>query len=82
MCDHGWDNADAGVVCKQLGFGSSGTAYKSARYGQGTGPIWLSNVSCIGIESNLADCGYFHITNKKCTHSNDAGVYCWNSHRR
>ena len=69
VCDYGWDNADAGVVCRQLGFGSSRIAYKSAHYGQGTGPIWLSNVSCIGIESNLADCVYFGNTNERCTHS-------------
>ena len=80
VCDHGWDNADARVVCKQLGFGSSGRAYRSAYYGQGTGPIWLSNVSCIGIESNIADCGQFGVTN--CTHSADSGVYCDNSYRR
>ena len=76
MCDHGWDNADAGVVCRQLGFGSSGSTYKSAYYGQGAEPIWLSNVSCTGIESSLAECGYFGTNVGDCTHSNDAGVIC------
>ena len=82
VCDHGWDNADARVVCRQLGFGSSGSAYKSAYYGHGAGPIWLSNVSCIGIESNLAECHHFDVKVGNCTHSNDAGVYCSNSYRR
>ena len=82
VCDHGWDNADARVVCRQLGFESSRGAYKSAYYGQGTGPIWLSNVSCIGTESNLADCEHFYITVGNCTHYDDAGVYCSNSYRR
>ena len=81
VCDHGWDNADARVVCRQLGFGSSGSAYKSAYYGRGAGPIWLSNISCIGIESNLAECHYFDVIGD-CTHSNDAGVSCSNSYRR
>ena len=81
VCDHGWDNADARVVCKQLGFGSSGTAYKSAYYGHGIGAIWLSNISCVGIESNLADCDQFGMTVVNCTHDDDAGVYCTNSYR-
>ena len=82
VCDHGWDNADARVVCRQLGFQSSGTAYKSAYYGQGTGPIWLSNVSCIGTESKLTDCDHFGMTVRNCSHSEDAGVYCSSSYRR
>ena len=81
VCDRGWDNADARVVCRQLGFESSKRAYKSAYYGQGTGPIWLSNVSCIGNESNLRDCVHFGMTVRGCSHSNDAGVYCSNYRR-
>ena len=81
VCDYGWDNADAGVVCRQLGFGSSGRALKSATYGQGSGPILLSNVSCIGVESSLADCDHFGVIVGDCTHSNDAGVSCRNSYR-
>ena len=81
VCDHGWNDADARVVCKQLGFGSSGTAYKSAYYGQGKGAILLSNISCSGSESSLADCDQFGITTVNCTHANDAGVHCTNSDR-
>ena len=51
-----WDTADATVVCRQLGFYSSVKAYRSARYGPGTGPIWLSKFSCIGYEPKLTDC--------------------------
>ena len=76
MCDHGWDNADARVVCRQLGFGPSGRAYKTIYYGYGAGPILLTNVSCTGIESSLAECGYFDTNVGDCTHSNDAGVIC------
>ena len=51
VCDDGWDDTDAGVVCRQLGFGSSGTAIGSADFGQGSGSIWLDSVTCTGNES-------------------------------
>ena len=82
VCDDGWNTADATVVCRQLGFYSSVTAYGSARYGQGTGPIWLSRLSCIGNESSLFECGRSSVETKNCTHSDDAAVYCWSNRRK
>ena len=82
VCDDGWNHADATVVCRQLAFYSSVTAYGSARYGQGTGPIWLSRLSCIGTESSLFDCNQLSIATKNCTHSNDASVVCYGSRRK
>ena len=76
VCDDGWNNADATVVCRQLGFYSSVRAYRSARYGKGTGPIWLSKLSCIGNESSLTECSQFSVRTKNCTHSDDASVNC------
>ena len=77
VCDDGWDDTDAGVVCRQLGFGSSGTAIGSAGFGQGSGPIWLNNIICIGNESTLAICGHAGINiSRTCNHLNDAGVRC------
>ena len=81
VCDDGWDNTDATVVCRQLGFHSWVRAYGSAQHGQGTGPIWLSRLSCIGIESSLFECGQLSTATKNCTHSNDASVHC-NGNRR
>ena len=77
VCDDGWDDTDAGVVCKQLGFGSSGTAIGSAGFGQGSGSIWLDSVSCTGSESTLASCGHVGINiTSDCNHTKDAGVRC------
>ena len=79
VCDDGWDDTDAGVVCRQLGFGSSGTAIGSAGFGQGSGSILLSNVDCTGHESLLASCGHLGInitSPSNCGHSKDAGVRC------
>ena len=77
VCDDGWDDIDAGVVCRQLGFGSSGTAIGSAGFGQGLRSIWLDSVMCIGSESTLASCGHLGVGNiRRCNHSEDAGVRC------
>ena len=77
VCDDGWDDTDAGVVCRQLGFGSSGKAIGSAGFGQGSGTILLSNISCDGDESILARCGHLGINvTRSCTHVKDAGLNC------
>jgi len=77
VCDDGWDDTNAGVVCRQLGFGSSGTANVSASFGQGSGPILLHSVTCSGSESTLVSCNNFGINNtRSCSHDRDAGVRC------
>ena len=74
VCDDEWDDTDAGVVCRQLGFGSYGYSYGSAYFGEGSGSILLDNVTCNGSESVLANCGHLGI--RSCSHSEDAGVRC------
>ena len=77
VCDDGWDYADAYVVCKQLGFGSSGTAYSNAFFGQGSGPILLDDVACTYRGLMLASCSHLGVgITRSCSHSEDAGVRC------
>jgi len=77
VCNDGWDDTDAGVVCRQLGFGSIGAAIGSPGFDQGLGPIWLDNITCTGNESTLAACGHLGINvTRSCMHSKDAGVRC------
>ena len=78
VCDDGWDYTDAGVVCRQLGFGQTGIFYDRAIFGQGSGPIWLDMVECIGSEPTLASCGHLGVNvTRSCTHHEDAGVACY-----
>ena len=77
VCDDGWDDIDAGVVCRQLGFGSSGTAIGSAGFGQRSGNSWLGGVACSGYESSIINCGRLSVNiTRTCSHSKDAGVSC------
>ena len=78
VCDDGWNDTDAGVVCRQLGFGSSGTSYSNAYFGEGSGSIWLDNIECTGNETTLASCGHLGLMiTRNCSHSEDAGVKCY-----
>ena len=76
ICSEGWSIEDALVVCRMLGFPSASRGVVNGVYGQGTGPIWMSNVNCRGNESSLADCAYKGLNNTSCTHSQDAGLVC------
>ncbi|PIK43389.1 putative deleted in malignant brain tumors 1 protein-like [Apostichopus japonicus] len=70
-----WDDTDAGVVCRELGFPYGGTGYRSAHFGQGTGPIWIDEVNCEGQETSLLQCPHQTDTSED-SHAEDVGVAC------
>ncbi|XP_049428738.1 uromodulin [Epinephelus fuscoguttatus] len=76
VCDDGWDLNDANVVCRQLGCGSARSALQSAAFGQGSGPIWLDDVSCFGNEPSITDCRHPGFGVHNCVHGEDASVVC------
>ena len=79
ICDDGWDEDDASVVCRQLGFeANSALAFAEAAFGQGTGIILLDGVSCTTGQSNIFDCHHDGFENHDCSHGEDAGVRCGN----
>ena len=57
-------------------FSVGSVAVSYAAFGQGTGPIYLSNVGCTGSESSLLSCSHSGIGVTSCGHYEDAGVVC------
>ena len=80
VCGDEWDNTDAGVVCRQLGFGSSGTAIGFTNFSQTS--LLLNGMQCTGNELLLTRCGHFGInvtsSLRYCLHNSSeyAGVKC------
>ncbi|KAI5617423.1 neurotrypsin-like [Silurus asotus] len=76
VCDDGWNDINAAVVCRQLGLVGVSKARSMAYFGAGQGPIHLNNVRCVGTESSLGECLADWSEKHNCRHSEDAGVIC------
>ncbi|XP_078453440.1 neurotrypsin-like isoform X2 [Lampetra fluviatilis] len=76
VCDDGWSDKDAAVVCTQLGLPGPARALGMAFFGEGSGPIHLDNVKCSGWERALGQCAHLASHEHNCRHSEDAGVVC------
>ncbi|XP_033764405.1 deleted in malignant brain tumors 1 protein-like isoform X2 [Pecten maximus] len=77
VCDDSWDDDDAKVVCRMLGYVTAVAVHTSkARYGSGVGPIWLDETQCSGQETNIGQCLMEPFGRGDCDHTEDAGVIC------
>ncbi|KAL8206403.1 UNVERIFIED_CONTAM: Lysyl oxidase 3B [Gekko kuhli] len=76
ICDDDFTLANAHVLCRHLGFVAATGWTHSAKYGKGSGRIWLDNLSCSGSEKSVVDCRSRGWGNSDCSHEEDAGVIC------
>ena len=76
VCDDFWDLNDAQVVCRELGYPGAVSAPSNARFGAGSGRIWLDDVRCQGNEKSIANCQHRGWGVHNCDHSEDASVIC------
>ena len=72
VCDKMWDEKDAKVVCRQLGF-DFGYSTTGSYFGYVSGTYSMSNVNCNGSEEHLQDCSHLI---ERCYRIDRAGVYC------
>ena len=73
VCDDGFDIRDANVFCRMLGLSP---AQRFARFGSGTGQIWLDDLNCRGNETSINQCRHRGIGSHNCGHGEDIGVVC------
>ncbi|KAL3889028.1 hypothetical protein ACJMK2_001386, partial [Sinanodonta woodiana] len=78
ICDDNWDNNDAAVVCRMLGYSTIGaSAVCCAGFGNNTAlDIFLDDVMCSGNESSIYNCSHNPWYSHNCGHHEDAGVRC------
>lgn len=51
-------------------------AFVGAYFGEGTGPVFLDNLGCSGLEKHLDSCTSSGLFSTSCRHSKDVGVAC------
>ncbi|KAJ8047466.1 Neurotrypsin [Holothuria leucospilota] len=76
VCDKGWDDKDALVVCRQLGFNTGGTVVRHATLGDGPDQINRGGIDCAGEEDKLTDCRNAEDISTDCSHTLEDVVRC------
>ena len=73
ICDDSWDDADATVICRMLGY-ESGIATHQSAYGLVEANFMMDDVQCSGDEIHLHQCS--QSSSHNCLGDEAAGVIC------
>ncbi|XP_060575448.1 uncharacterized protein LOC132732939 [Ruditapes philippinarum] len=77
ICDDDWDDNDATVACKMLGYTKGLAFFPKAKEVNESLPILLDNVQCSGKELSLSDCKHNGWGNHNCDYSEVVSVKCF-----
>ena len=81
MCRRGFTTEAAQVVCRQLGLadpvGASLLNTYGQYYGDGSGQVWLDDVSCRGNETSLSHCTHSQWREHSCGHDTHVFLTCF-----
>lgn len=75
LCRDSWNERDAAVICRQLGYHVGGMASDSTALVD-AGPTWVTDFACTGLENNINDCHSREWDRQNCNHSEYSGVSC------
>ncbi|WAR24040.1 NETR-like protein, partial [Mya arenaria] len=74
MCDRYFDNDANSQFCKMLGL-KAADVYRNARYGEGSGPVFIDELFCYSNTASLSMCRY--LAYNRCSHQSDVSVACY-----
>ena len=63
-------------MCRQLGFPEAITAVRYSAFGEGSGPVLMSGVQCLGTEKTLQQYSYRDWVNSNLRPGYEVGVIC------
>jgi len=77
VCDDGFTDAAARVVCYSLGFGYVGRKMNFSIYDVRRGRIWLDDVQCSGTERHIVKCRHRGWEAHNCGHHENVAISCF-----
>ena len=79
VCRDGWDDTDADVLCRSLGYVGGIELGTFTEYSL-SDPIWLTNIQCTGNETSLNQCSVETDVDSTCIRDlSPAGAMCFTS---
>ena len=75
-CTSKWTSVACLLTCKLTNLGVIAYRTVTSTFGQGSGPVFLTNLGCRGSENSLLSCSKMVFVGTYCTHGRDVGVKC------